>query len=516
MSIVIPAQGSGTTAPPVATDLVGTDHYQYVKLDLGAAGFASPLVRGQQTAANSLPVVLASNDPAVTSLALLDDAVFAEDAAHVSGDKGIFALHVANEAQSALAGDGDYIARATDTKGNGMVVGNVAAAATDAGAPVKVGGKYNATRPTYTDGQRGDFQIGTRGSLNVTMYAADATSTPGVVTVPADAVANSQTGFWTYPRGYTYNGTNWDRQRSVVNATDSVGTGISAVGIVGQFDDTSPGTVTENQFGNVRMSVRREVYVQLRDAAGNERGLNIDASGQLAITVASVPSHAVTNAGTFATQVDGAALTSLQLIDDVVYTDDTSTHSTGTSKGVGIMAAAVPTDAAVNANDIGMVGMSLDRRLHVASRLPRLTDVALSLDTNIYASGDLLADSQQIDAAFSIADGTGILHSIMVIDQDDQKAAFDIFLLSANVSMGSENSGPSISDADALNVLCRIPVGTGDYYDLGGVSVAGLSGLNRIVKAVSGTDDLYVAVVNGTGTPTYTATGVTLRIGILE
>lgn len=36
------------------------------------------------------------------------------------------------------------------------------------------------------------------------------------------------------------------------------------------------------------------------------------------VSLASVPSHAVTNAGTFATQVDGAALTALQLIDDPV------------------------------------------------------------------------------------------------------------------------------------------------------------------------------------------------------
>lgn len=36
------------------------------------------------------------------------------------------------------------------------------------------------------------------------------------------------------------------------------------------------------------------------------------------VSLASVPSHAVTNAGTFAVQVDGAALTSLQLLDDAV------------------------------------------------------------------------------------------------------------------------------------------------------------------------------------------------------
>jgi len=61
-------------------------------------------------------------------------------------------------------------------------------------------------------------------------------------------------------------------------------------------------------------------------------------------------------------------LTSVQLIDDGVYTDDTSTHSTGASKGYGMMAVATPTDTAVNANDIGMVGMTNNREQYVSIR----------------------------------------------------------------------------------------------------------------------------------------------------
>ena len=86
----------------------------------------------------------------------------------------------------------------------------------------------------------------------------------------------------------------------------------------------------------------------------------------------------VTNAGTFVVQEDGAALTALQLIDDVVATDDTTTHATGTTKGVNIMAAATPTDGSVAANDIGSVAMSTDRRLHVDAQIVG-TDAALDV-----------------------------------------------------------------------------------------------------------------------------------------
>jgi hypothetical protein len=45
----------------IATDDVGAVHYQKIKVDLGGDGVSSPLVRGQQTMANSIPVTVASN-----------------------------------------------------------------------------------------------------------------------------------------------------------------------------------------------------------------------------------------------------------------------------------------------------------------------------------------------------------------------------------------------------------------------------------------------------------------------
>lgn len=144
-------------------------------------------------------------------------------------------------------------------------------------------------------------------------------------------------------------------------------------------------------------------------------------------------------------------------------------------------------------------------------------DVTLSLDTSVYAAGDVLAATQQVDAALRITDGTGSLVSVVVVDKDDQKAGFIIWFLSANVAMGTENASPSISDTDAASILGRIEVTTADYIDLGGASVAFVAPQTPIpLKAVSGTDDIYVAVVNGSGTPTFTASGVVLRLGILQ
>lgn len=48
----------------------------------------------------------------------------------------------------------------------------------------------------------------------------------------------------------------------VSNGLDTTATGVQAVGLVAQFDDTSTGTVTENQFAPVRISSRRALLVE--------------------------------------------------------------------------------------------------------------------------------------------------------------------------------------------------------------------------------------------------------------
>jgi len=140
-------------------------------------------------------------------------------------------------------------------------------------------------------------------------------------------------------------------------------------GIAAQFDDVSPGTVTENKMAPLRMSTLRGLYTTIRDAAGNERGLNVDANGAIAITVTSIPSHAVTNAGTFAVQVDGSALTALQLIDNAVSGagfNITQVNGETIDVGAGTEAAAIrvtlPTDGTgyvklgTGTNSIGKLG----------------------------------------------------------------------------------------------------------------------------------------------------------------
>jgi hypothetical protein len=176
---------------------------------------------------------------------------------------------------------------------------------------------------------------------------------------------------------------------SAANALNSTGGGVQAVQIVGQFDDTTPTSITENQFGNIRMSANRNLYGTIRDAGGNERGANVNASNQLSVSVdntVTVASHAVTNAGTFAVQESGAALTALQLIDNIVQTEDTA--SANGDSGVVIFAVRKATPANTSGTDGDYEALQISAgRLWCSATI----DAALPAGTN--AIGKLAANS---------------------------------------------------------------------------------------------------------------------------
>lgn len=149
--------------------------------------------------------------------------------------------------------------------------------------------------------------------------------------------------------------------------------------------------------------------------------------------------------------------------------------------------------------------------LHI-TRATDIISVTLTLDTSAYTAGDLLADAQAVASASLTSGSGGVLVSMMVIDEDDQGAAFDVYLTSDSSTWGTENSAPTITDAVARGIQAMIAVGTSDYKDLGGVRVASFKNIQAVYETSGGTS-LYVAVVNGAGTPTYTASGVKLVFG---
>lgn len=238
----------------------------------------------------------------------------AEDAAHSTGDVGVMALAVRQTSQSSFGADGDYVPFSVDDNG-GVRVSIVAGAGS--------GGTAAADDADFTAGT-------TQGTPTMGVYESSPTS---VTDGDLGTVGITQT-------------------RALKVAVQGTATVTGAGGTFPVTDNA--GSLT------VDAPVGTPVFVRLSDGSS--------AIATLPVSLASVPSHAVTNAGTFAVQVDGAALTALQLLDDTVFTDDAA-FTVGTSK-VGITGAIVDESSTDSADegDAVAVRATANRQLVVTVR----------------------------------------------------------------------------------------------------------------------------------------------------
>jgi hypothetical protein len=152
----------------------------------------------------------------------------------------------------------------------------------------------------------------------------------------------------------------------------------------------------------------------------------------------------------------------------------------------------------------------------MAIRNADVLDFLPTLDTNVYADGDVLFDSAALANFAELPGEGGILDSIHVLDEDDQGVALDLVFLNANVSLGTFNVTPAITDANARASVGLVKVAAADYIDLGGARIATLRGIGLRMKTAPGLSSLWVAGITRGGTPTYTANGLRFKFGITQ
>jgi len=141
-------------------------------------------------------------------------------------------------------------------------------------------------------------------------------------------------------------------------------------------------------------------------------------------------------------------------------------------------------------------------------------EVIATLDTAIYASGDILFDTQVVQGALNESLGTGIIHSVTLLDKDDQAGALDLLFLRTNVSIGTENAALNVSDTFADEIIGVVEIVAGDYVDLANSQIVCKTNLGIGFRG----DDMqkiYVAAISRDA-KTYTANGITLKITILQ
>jgi hypothetical protein len=142
-----------------------------------------------------------------------------------------------------------------------------------------------------------------------------------------------------------------------------------------------------------------------------------------------------------------------------------------------------------------------------------LTTTVMTLHTDANVANDVLAATQVIAACLRVNDGTGIIQSIVVQDDDDKGAAIDLIFMDANTSIGTESATCSMADNDTI--LGIVSVAASDYVDMINSQVATFKNVGIGIKGATGTDDIYLGIV-ARNTETYSASGITVRIFVLN
>lgn len=144
----------------------------------------------------------------------------------------------------------------------------------------------------------------------------------------------------------------------------------------------------------------------------------------------------------------------------------------------------------------------------------RTVTVTPVMDTSAYTANDVWFDRTLVSGACAAANQPTYLVGLNVIDQDDQTAAdIRILILSDDVTIGTANAAPSMSDVNGLTILADILIASADWHDMGGFKWVRIDPAKLPIPITPKTDtpNIYVAGICA-GTPTQTASGVKLRL----
>lgn len=140
----------------------------------------------------------------------------------------------------------------------------------------------------------------------------------------------------------------------------------------------------------------------------------------------------------------------------------------------------------------------------------QVIDVAPVTDTSIYASGDVAFVPVLVPGFGSRSGMPRKLQTAVILDQAAQGVALDLVFTQGSVTLGTINAAVSISDADAAKIVGIVSVVAADYSALVNSSLATKRGVELVMQPNT---DLYVSGIVRSGTPTYAAGSLKIKLG---
>jgi len=144
----------------------------------------------------------------------------------------------------------------------------------------------------------------------------------------------------------------------------------------------------------------------------------------------------------------------------------------------------------------------------------QVVEIVPVLDTSAYADNDVLFVPIAVPG-FQQANATAgsrarKLVSVVVLDEADQGQDIDLVFTQGTVTLGTINGAVNISDADARKVVGAVSVLIADYADLVNSMVATKRDIGLIMQPST---TLYISGILRSGTPTYAASSLRIKLG---
>ena len=144
--------------------------------------------------------------------------------------------------------------------------------------------------------------------------------------------------------------------------------------------------------------------------------------------------------------------------------------------------------------------------------LIKVAGSSIAVNTTAYADGDLVGGKITLTDVVPQRKG-GILQTVVLHDLDAQDASLILIIwdLDPSSTTFTNNSVLDIADADLPNVVAKVRISNLDYDDFSDNSIGEVDNLSIPLRG----NLLYAALVSDGATPTYTANGLSMSLGLL-
>lgn len=142
--------------------------------------------------------------------------------------------------------------------------------------------------------------------------------------------------------------------------------------------------------------------------------------------------------------------------------------------------------------------------------------VTFSCHTGANADNDVIAATQEVANFMRVPGGSCFVHSIILLDEDDQAQDVDLIFLNADGSVGAEDAAFAPTDAVARTIRGNVLVAASEYCDANTSQFATKTNVGLGLKAAAATTSMWMAAVCRSGTPTYSAAGLKAVIVVMD